>query len=429
MYWLKSHLSVLASTLLLVVTPFVAEAQIITRGPYLQMNAASSIVVRWRTDVPTKSLVDYGTSATKLGSRAVRSALVTEHSVKLSKLKPDSRYFYRVHTNSQSPAPSDGVYSFRTASSDGRKPFKIWVLGDAGSSGTQTSGENPVQASVRDAFLAKYPLATINLVLMLGDNAYNSGTDVEYQQGMFNPYQKILSSVASVSTQGNHDRTEGAYYPVFTLPERGQLGGIASGTEAYFSFDFGNAHFISLNSEITTPAVRESMLRWLRQDLSANKKKWTIVFFHHPPFSRGSHNSDDDADSGGRMRWVRENVLPIVERFGVDLVMTGHSHNYERSKLLHGYYGTAETFSPSFVLQDSNGRDASAYRKRGKQGTVYLLAGNGGWVVHEGTLNHPAMVVSSREAGSVSLDFQDRSLNVTMVTAAGAVGDYFSIRK
>lgn len=429
MNWLKAQLVLFSSCSLLAVTRFAAEAQTITRGPYLQMSGTSSMVVRWRTDLPTKSRVDFGSSSTKLEKAVRKSGLVTDHVVRLSKLKPDSRYFYRVRVNPESPAPNDGVYSFKTASRDGAKAFKIWVLGDAGSSSAQASGENAVQASVRDAFVAKYPVSTINLVVMLGDNAYNSGTDAEYQRAVFDPYHAVLRAVGSFSTQGNHDVTDEAYYPVFTLPERGESGGVPSGTETYYSFDFGSAHFVSLNSELVSAKIRTAMLDWLRRDLAANKKKWTVVFFHHPPFSRGSHNSDDDSDSGGRMRWMRENALPIVERFGVDLVMTGHSHNYERSKFLHGYYGTADKFSPSFVVQDTNGRDSGAYRKSGKKGTVYVVAGNGGWIVNEGTLDHPAMVVSSRDAGSISLDFKGKSLDVTMITGAGTVGDYFSIRK
>ena len=93
----------------------------------------------------------------------------------------------------------------------------------------------------------------------------------------------------------------------------------------------------------------------LRADLAATTQDWVIAYFHHPPYTKGSHDSDNPSDSGGRMRDMRENILPILDSTGVDLVMTGHSHSYERSFLLNGHYGLSTTLADSMVIDSGDG--------------------------------------------------------------------------
>ena len=96
-------------------------------------------------------------------------------------------------------------------------------------------------------------------------------------------------------TLGNHDgytadsTTEsGPYYDIFSLPRNGEAGGVASGTEAYYSFDYGNMHFICLDSYGTDHSPDGAMMTWLEADLAANDKEWVIAFWHHSPYSKGS---------------------------------------------------------------------------------------------------------------------------------------------
>ena len=81
------------------------------------------------------------------------------------------------------------------------------------------------------------------------------------------------------------------------------------------------------------------MLTWRENDLAETTQKWIIAYWHHPPYTKGSHNSDSES----RLVDMRENALPILESSGVDLVLSGHSHSYERSYQLHGHYGTSGT--------------------------------------------------------------------------------------
>ena len=149
---------------------------------------------------------------------------------------------------------------------------------------------------------------------------------------------------------GNHDyANSGArqddhnipYYNMFTLPSNGECGGVPSGTEAYYSFDIGDVHFLSLDSygEETNTRLYDTLgaqVTWIKTDLAANTKRWVVAYWHHPPYTKGSHNSDSE----GELISMRENFIRILERYGVDLVICGHSHNYERSYLLKGYYKT-----------------------------------------------------------------------------------------
>ena len=102
-------------------------------------------------------------------------------------------------------------------------------------------------------------------------------------------------------------------------------------------------------------------IEWLRNDLANNTKDWLIAFFHHPPYSKGSHNSDTETE----LIQMRQNFLPILEQHGVDLVLSGHSHAYERSKFIDGHYGSSGTFSSSMVVQAGSGRTdgTGAYTK------------------------------------------------------------------
>ena len=116
------------------------------------------------------------------------------------------------------------------------QPTRIWVIGDSG-----TADANA--AAVRDAYLNFTGTRHTDLWLMLGDNAYESGTDAEYQNAVFNMYPTLLRQSVLWPTFGNHDgiasnsaSQSGPYYDIFSLPRNGEAGGVASGTEAYYSF-------------------------------------------------------------------------------------------------------------------------------------------------------------------------------------------------
>jgi len=404
-------------------------AATVTRGPYLQMGTPTSIVVRWRTDSATDSFVRYGASPGGLNSSKGDATITTEHEITVNLLSPDTVYYYSVGTSSGPLAGGDSTYFFVTFPSAGTPvPTRIWVLGDSGTA-------NASAAAVRDAYLTATGTRHTDIWLMLGDNAYNSGTDSEYQAAVFNMYPTMLRKSVLWPTLGNHDTAQSTafvdtypYFSIFTLPKNAEAGGLASGTEHYYSFDFGNIHFVCLDSMTANRATNGAMANWLRSDLAATTRDWILAFWHHPPYSKGSHDSDTEIE----LIEMRQNFLPILEEGGVDLVLAGHSHSYERSYLLDSHYGLSTTLSSSNILDSGSGRDSTPYQKPtgtpSHRGAVYSVAGSSGQT-SGGTLDHPAMFISLNVLGSVVVDFQTNRLDVQFLNSSGVVQDYYTIVK
>jgi hypothetical protein len=401
------------------------------RGPYLQSATPSSIVVRWRTDQAVDSRVIFGTDQLQLTSQQSDPTSTTEHVISLSGLDPDTKYYYAVGTSTEVLAGGDAEHFFVTSPIPGApKPTRIWILGDSGTG-------NANSMAVRDAYYEFSADRHTDLWLMLGDNAYPYGTDTDYQAAVFDVYPEMLRSSSLWPTLGNHDgmsadsdTQSGVYYSIFTLPTQGEAGGVPSGTEAYYSFDFSNIHFVVLDSHQTNRSLSAPMLIWLNQDLASTTQDWVVAYWHHPPYSKGSHDSDNE----WQLIEMRENALPILENHGVDLVLTGHSHSYERSFLIDGHYGDSDTFEYSMIVDGGDGREGSggAYEKPttagSHSGAVYTVAGSSG-KTSGGPLDHPVMLESLNVLGSVVLDVTAGRLDAAFIDDQGALRDHFSIDK
>ena len=431
---MRLHLitGMVAAFLLCVASAVHGQSALVVRGPYLQLGTPSSMVVRWRTDVATDSRVLYGPDPTSLIWAAVDGVLTTEHEVILPDLAADTTYSYAVGTSTIVLAGGDTSHFFVTPPMSGTaKPARVWILGDSGAA-------NSNAAAVRDAYSSFAGSRYTDLWLMLGDNAYEDGTDAEYQAAVFDMYPTMLRQSVLWPTLGNHDRHSadsatqtGPYYDLFTLPTLGEAGGLASGTEAYYSFDYGNIHFICLDSSDTDVSTTGAMMTWLQSDLATTLQPWIVAFWHHPPYSKGSH----DSDSEGGLVDMRENAVPILEAGGVDLVLSGHSHSYERSFLLDGHYGPSISLDPSMILDGGDGRadGTGAYGKPSvgpapHEGTVYVVAGSSGSAA-SGSLDHPVMFRSLDTLGSLVLDVVGMQLDATFIDSAGATRDYFTLVK
>ena len=201
----------------------------VTRGPYLQKGTPTEITIRWRTDVATASHVTFGPSpATQPG--LVSSAVeTTEHELTLTALTPGTPYFYTIGDGTAALAGGDAAHTFRTAPPVGAAaPVHLWVIGDSG-----TGGDGSGHAeSVREAYVNSPLFTHTDVWLMLGDNAYGSGTDAEYQQAVFDTYPGLLRDTVLWSTLGNHETYDDPDNPpsfdIFTLPRNAEAGGVAS---------------------------------------------------------------------------------------------------------------------------------------------------------------------------------------------------------
>ncbi|MBC8003348.1 MAG: metallophosphoesterase family protein [Opitutaceae bacterium] len=441
------------------------------RSPYLQFASPNLMHVVWRTEGPIKPAVRYGLNPTRLTERVQGGGIITraslgtngqpilpkwqalrtssnltlpklhsapvgtfQYEARIKDLKPDTTYYYAVYDGDQRLTPEDASYRFTTHPIAGtERPVRFWILGDSG------TGREP-QAAVYQAMLQKiesdqHPL---DFWIHAGDMAYGIGRDMEFQSRFFESYEPTLRNKVCWPTMGNHEGATasgktglGPYYDAYMVPTRGESGGLASGTEAYYSFDYANIHFICLDSHDLDRRPGEPMARWLKADLERTRADWLIAFWHHPPYTKGSHDSDKEKD----LTEMRRYIMPIIEAGGVDVFLTGHSHIYERSMLMDGAYGhVTNTVAETFILDDGDGHPSGdgAYQKsagiHSHEGTIQVVAGNAGAALGRvGSM--PVMRSIVMEHGSVIMDVNGDTLVARMINRNGVERDLFSVVK
>ncbi len=397
------------------------------RAPYLQMSASDGMTIRWNTDVSERGMVRYGERPNQLTLRAQENGEREVHELRLRDLKPDTRYWYAVGNEKQNRYGGTPADWFVTAPKPGMdRPLRFWVQGDPGYATT-------FALDGRDAmvkWISAHPrpgLPFLDLWLTTGDNAYSHGRNSEFQLNLFDAYPRLLANIPYWPVFGNHDARRWAFFDIFSFPTQGESGGVPSGSEHYYAIDYGRVHFVVLDSHHSDRTADGDMLTWLKQDLAATKQPWLIALFHHPPYTKGSHNSDNPLDSGNRMGEMRENALPILEAAGVDLVLSGHSHDYERSVLLDCHYGDSATFKPSMIVA----KDSPYTKPAGltpHAGAIYNVVGSTARA-NNGPLGHPAMALSKNIPGSLLVDVAGDTLSAHFIGADGVELDSYMITK
>ena len=416
----------------------------LTRGPYMNLATQNSIIIRWRTDIATDSKVSFGDAPGNLTASATDPTIATEHIVKVNGLADNTKYYYSIGSSDQK-LQGDANNYFKTLPASGSKQkVRILAMGDMGRNST-------TQKDVRNAYLNYNGANYTDIWMLLGDDAYENGFDSEFQANFFNIFKDNLTKNHVLwPAPGNHDYANSparqadhaiTYYDIFSLPVNGEAGGAPSGTEAYYSYDYGNIHFVSLDSygwETNNTRLYDTtgpQAKWLKQDLAANNQKWTVVYFHHPPYTKGT-----DSDTDPQMINIRQKIVPILERYNVDLVLCGHSHIYERSFLINGHYGSENTFNiQTMALSNSSGQyDGSSnsclYVKNSsdvRNGIVYAVVGSAGTVGGTSTgYPHNAMEYSNNaKGGAMVIEINDNRLDAKWVCSDGIIRDNFTIMK
>ena len=482
---------------------------------FLQQVGPRSAIVKWRGGDADQACIARKFKDLKKKKKKVTcvDATVTagnHNEAEFTGLKPNKEYFYILGEPGKD-ADTDVDQRFRTPP-DKNKPPKdrnthIWLVGD---SGTETelsifSGQpsHPGEAiEVKEGFFTYNETVgggePIDLFLLLGDNAYLEGTDEQWQGAFFEIYPEIANKAAVWPTIGNHEMGGGdldlctiipsipaffcplfiggtsfssdpdsfdgdldgvpdagglPYLSIFSLPSGAEVGGVPSGTEQYYSFNYANVHVVSLDSQLSNrdDVQREAMADWLIADLGSNFRDWTIVIFHHPPYTKGENHDSDVEQAEIDMR---ETFSPIFESHGVDVVYGGHSHSYERSYYLNGHSGPSNTFDPTLHAElnegggPANGMGAEEYSQiSGGSGVddkaVYTVAGSSGKADEfdpceppttvgctlPDWLEHPAHFLSVPIKGSVVVDASRKELRSRFIDVNGLVLDQFTIKR
>jgi 3',5'-cyclic AMP phosphodiesterase CpdA len=224
----------------------------------------------------------------------------------------------------------------------------------------------------------------VAMVLHMGDLACDFGTFSELESNYFAVYANLMQRVPFFPAPGNHEYLTGQAAPYLAVHATPESGVPAQDQGRYYSFDWGDAHFVSLDSNLLDAASEGQMLAWFDQDLQATSKVWKIVYFHHTPYPSGHHLGDPTCDRALAV------INPIAERNGVQLVLNGHEHSYQRTRPL------------------SNGHFAA----RGS-GTTYLTTAGGGQDLQNiGQLPTTAMAIDAYNYLRVDLDGQRMTIRV-----------------
>lgn len=423
----------------------------LSRGPYLQLGHEHGITVVWRTASAMKApQVVFWQEGSEKKTTVNGSAILTrtveseqplfkapkgtvQYEATILRLTPLSSYRYVVQDGSRQLHEPGKRYRFATHPVRGKPtPVRMWVVGDSGTGALH-------QRLVHEAML-QYTATTerpLDLYLHVGDMAYEKGTDQQFQKRFFAPYAQTLSGTVCWAAMGNHEggtsngKTEvGPFFDAYVCPKKGEAGGLPSGRESFFSFDYGDVHFIVMNSYDINRKPDGAMAKWLVKDLAATKARWIIGYWHHPAYTMGTHNSDTEKE----LVEMREHIMPILEDGGVDLVLSGHSHIYERSMLIDGAYQTPTT-AEGVIVDDRDGRPNGdgPYRKSEAKtphnGTVAVTTGHGGKLGANSKAILPIMRSIVLDYGSTILDVDGNTLTGIMVDFRGKERDRFAIVK
>ncbi len=283
-------------------------APALVRGPYFGEPTTTSVQIIWATDVLTDSVVRYGIDI-PYTTESASPVVSTTHVVTLTGLQPGTRYGYTV-ANSGMETPLAGA-TFRTLRAESDPFFTFAVLGDSGVGDAHQYDVAGTLQRIQPAF-----------VLHTGDVIYPAGEAANYDPRFFAPYSRTLATAPFFMSPGNHDYLQAGavpYFDNFYLPSNNP-----PMTESYYSFDYGNAHVVSLDTD-GSGTVSAAMTSWLAQDLAETTRFWKFVFFHHAIYTSGPHGAN------AYVMPLRNTLAPIFEQYDVDIVFNGHDHTYERS--------------------------------------------------------------------------------------------------
>jgi hypothetical protein len=190
-----------------------------------------------------------------------------------------------------------------------QKSVRFAFIGDNGTG-------QPRQYQVAEQMFTWHSIFPFDFAIMLGDNLYGTKTAADYKLKFEDPYAKLLDAgVKFYASLGNHDDPNERLYKPFNMDGK-----------RFYSFKKGNVSFFALDSNYMDP----SQLDWLEQQLKSSNSAWKICYFHHPLYSHGKfHGPDLD---------LRKRLEPLLLRYGVQVVFTGHEHVYERLRPQKGIY-------------------------------------------------------------------------------------------
>ena len=298
----------------------------LVRGPFLQRVTSGSAAVVWATREPGASEVRYSSTSGTFTANAettpfpaTRTGLsfdYYQHVAELVSLGAATSFTYDVFTGGADAAPGRTFQLTTAPAPSSTASTKFIVFGDSG-----------VGSDAQRQLATRMASESFDVALHAGDLAYGNtggtgdGTYRTLNDWFFDIYAGWLHRRPVWPSTGNHDsrasNNDGQHYiDMFDLP----------GNERYYSFDWGQIHFVVLDTEYSfqDTARRPAQLAWLENDLASTDRPWKVAVFHRSPYSSGGEHGSDLT--------VRSAFGPIFERYGVQLSISAHEHIYERTR-------------------------------------------------------------------------------------------------
>lgn len=245
--------------------------------------------------------------------------------VTVSGLDPNTKYVYRVGNEEN----WSKTLSFTTSSHP--DDFSFLYLGDV-QEGYAAWGRM-LENIAHDNPQIKFSI--------LGGDLTDNGGDVNEWGEFLNAAASIFSGIPMLPAKGNHDKD--LFLDFFSLPDNGPRNVIGN---CFYSFDYGNAHFVVLD---TGNIITESVGEWLQQDLQNTNKKWKFAIFHHPAYQYfGDNKTIDDA--------IQEYWIPILEQNKADMVFVGHQHVYMRTHPIYQNKVVTDSYGIVYVMGNSGAK-------------------------------------------------------------------------
>ena len=366
----------------------------LTRQPYLQSPGQDKVTIMWRTGTAVQQAVEYRLEGTSAGWTTVESKLTTHHEVTITGLLPGQKYSYQI-SEAGALAATNPAYTFRTDAGRQDVFFSFFATGDIGS-----DGANGHQALTQTRIRGVSPFADFGI--LLGDIVYPSGRSIHYDARLMTPWAELLRNTPVWPALGNHDWGSDPatnFCREWSLPNN----------EHYYSFDYGNAHFIALDSRNGSWYDAVNQINFLAHDLATPRPAlWTFVYFHHPMLTCTYKENLPNMAAA---------VWPLFQEYGVDVVFTGHAHTFERSFPLIDGTPVDQAQDPFYV---------------DPQGPIYVVSGCGGKVQMNNptTLCGPTASFVDEKKLFTQVFVRDHDLIiVTIDTVTGGVLDVATITK